>query len=202
MPRPLPEDGHEPDRTSLPQEGLGVLHCQDVVGPGEDRGPRLPDERRQGPLPGGGEADGSRQLPPEGLLEVRAPQGFRRGPDSAGVGALAAEDQVRHKTRSLKDLNTALGKALCRGAGPGEGDLQHQVRPGADGSLRPGVLGEQSEVPPLDKVPAHGADHRRLRPQALPRLPQLVEMPSMQGIVLCYDTSCRHQIPPDPVTKK
>lgn len=201
-PAPCREDGHETDLASLPRKGLGVLHRQDIVGPGEDLRPLLPDERRQGPLPGGGEAAGPRQFPPEGLREIRAQQGFRRRPDGPGVGALTAEDQVRHKTRGLKDLDAALGKALRRGAGPGEGDLQHQVRPRADGGLRPGVLGQQREVPPLDEVPAHGADHRRLLPQKGPDPPQLMAVSPVKGIVLCYDTSCRHANSPRSGNKK
>ena len=137
-----------------------------------------------------------------GLREIRAQQGFRRRPDGLGVGALTAEDQVRHKTRGLKDLDAALGKALRRGAGPGEGDLQHQVRPRADGGLRPGVLGQQREVPPLDEVPAHGADHRRLLPQKGPDPPQLMAVSPVKGIVLCYDTSCRHANSPRSGNKK
>ena len=64
------------------------------------------------------------------------------------------------------------------------------------------MLGQQGEVPPLDEVPAHGADYRGLSAQKLPHPAQLAEMPAMQGIILCYDTSDGHRIPPDPVTKE
>ena len=95
-----------------------------------------------------------------------------------------------------QNLHGPGGEALRRGEGPGDRQLQHQVRPALDGGGGPGELAHRGEVPPLDIVPAHDADDPRLRPQEAAGLRHQVDMSHVEGIVLCNDTSDGHEIPP------
>ena len=104
--------------------------------------------------------------------------------------------------KMMQGADAAVGKPFRRGRGPREGQLQHQIRAAADGGLRPGVLAQQGEVPPLDEAAAHGADDGGVRPQQFPGTLQLEQMSAVQGIVLCNDTSDLQKIPSDLMTKK
>ena len=103
-------------------------------------------------------------------------------------------------------LDAALGESLGRTDGPGEGQLQYQIRPAPDGGFRPGVTAYQRKVTPLDKIAAHGAnnggvsaeftahhaDHPALRTQAAADLLHQMHMAAVEGIIFCYDTSGFH----------
>jgi hypothetical protein len=93
-------------------------------------------------------------------------------------------------------LHASPGEALRRAEGPGQGQLQHQVGSAPDGGGGPGPLVHQGEVSPLDEIPAHDADDGGTGPQAAAGFLQQVDVSIVEGIVLCYDTSDGHKIPP------
>ena len=69
-------------------------------------------------------------------------------------------------------------------------------------SPRPGLPAKQGKISPLDKVPAHDADHCGICSQGSPRLPQQVQMAGMHGIVFYNHTRSFHKIHPNLITKK
>ena len=85
-----------------------------------------------------------------------------------------------------------MGESLGRADGPGEGQLQYQIRPAPDGGLRPGVTAYQRKVTPLDKIAAHGANNGGVSAELLPDGLYQGEVTIMQGIIFCYDTSGFH----------
>ena len=91
---------------------------------------------------------------------------------------------------------------LGRTDGPGEGQLQYQIRPAPDGGLRPGVTAYQRKVTPLDKIAAHGANNGGVFAKLLPDGLYQGEVTIMQGIIFCYDTSGFHVCHLKAVTKK
>ena len=192
MRRPPPEDGDGLNPAA--PEGLAVLHAQGVVGPGQ----RVPlrDQAQKGPLAGGGKGIPFFQLFPEGFRESAGAQRLRAADQGRGVPALAAEDQMADGPRGLQYFHGPGGEALRRGEGPGNGQLQHQIRPAPYGGGGPGVLARRGKVPPLDVVPAHDAEDPCLRPQEAAGLRHQVDVAHMKGIVFCNDTSGGHKIPP------
>ena len=102
----------------------------------------------------------------------------------------------------IKDVHATFGKNLRRGSGIGGGQLQHQIGAAAHRHLGPCQLVRHSRLAPLDEVAAHGADNGSIRPQKGTGALQLQQMPPVEGIVLCYNTSNGHVIPPKFMTKK
>ena len=116
-----------------------------------------------------------------------------RGPQKGGgVSAFAAEGQHVQQSRGGENLDAALGESLGRADGPGEGQLQYQIRPAPDGGLRPGVTAYQRKVTPLDKIAAHGANNGGVTAKLLPDGLYQGEVTIVQGIIFCYDTSGFH----------
>ena len=105
-------------------------------------------------------------------------------------------------TGGRQNLHAAGGEPLRRADGPGQGQLQHQIRAVPHGGLRPDVLAQDGSTAPLDELSAHGADHGGARTQRLPDAGHQARMAGMQGIILSYDTSDLHIIHPDSMTKK
>ena len=96
------------------------------------------------------------------------------------------------QSRGGENLDTALGESLGRADGPGEGQLQYQIRPAPDGGLRPGVTAYQRKVTPLDEITAHGADDSGIAAVLPPDGLHQKRMAIMQGIIFGYDTSGFH----------
>ena len=71
-----------------------------------------------------------------------------------------------------------------------------------DGGGGPGLPPEKGEVPPLDKVPAHGADDGGVLSQQAADRSQQIEVARVQGIVLCNDTSSPQKNHLKTMTKK
>ena len=84
----------------------------------------------------------------------------------------------------------------------GSGSSKTKIRAAADSGLRPGAAPHQGKIPPLDKIAAHDADHRRIGTVMLPYGVQQVHMSPMQGIILCYDTNGFHDLSPQSGYKK
>ena len=143
-------------------------------------------------MPGGGKAVPLGQLRSQGRLKSIALQSLRGPQKGGGVSALAAEGQHVQQSRGGENLDAALGESLGRTDGPGEGQLQYQIRPAPDGGFRPGVTAYQRKVTPLDKIAAHGANNGGVSAKLLPDGLYQGEVTIMQGIIFCYDTSGFH----------
>jgi hypothetical protein len=172
-----------------PCQCLAVFHPQNVVG-------RAKHPRRSGvgnlfhgPLPRGGKAVPGSQFLPQQVGKFRCAQCLRCPLQPLRVGAFAAEGQMRHDSGAGQHLRAAQAEALGRGDRPRQRQLQHQIRAGAHGGLRPDVLADNGKSAPLHKISAHGADNRGVRPQQIPDAGNLVEMPGMQRVIFC-DNSC------------
>ena len=93
-------------------------------------------------------------------------------------------------------------RGLLSVSGVERGELQHQVRAASQGHLGPGMLVRQGGRPPLDEVPAHGADDGGVLSQQAADRSQQIEMARVQGIVLCNDTSSPQKNHLKTMTKK
>ena len=197
MGRALPQDGQRTQRELLLCRGLQVFHRQDVVGPAQQQG-LLPQALRQHQLPGCGK--GEIALPchklPDLLQRVLFQKGQGQLPQGRGLPGLAAKAQMGG-AESAQQAHGSPGKALRRGQGPGQGQLDHQVRAAAAGRLRPDKLIIHRGLAPLHKVPGQHAEHRALPLQGGAAALQVQQMPPVEGIVFTDHADHVHWLSPE-----
>ena len=169
-----------------------VFDPKGVVGVGQQGGIRWGKQGGHGPLAGGGKAVPLGQFCLQSRLKGIALQRPCGSQKSGAVSAFAAESQHVQQPRGGENLDAALGESLGRTDGPGEGQLQYQIRPAPDGGLRPGVTAYQRKVTSLDKIAAHGANNGGVSAKLLPDGLYQGEVTIVQGIIFCYDTSGFH----------
>ena len=109
----------------------------------------------------------------------------------AFVPALTAEGERGHPQMG-QDAYPRGGKMLGTGRRPGKGKLQHQIS-SAGKSHQPSQVGVgHGCLSPLDKSPAHEADHTAVVSYLLPHTGQKVGVTVMEGIEFTDHTRCAH----------
>ena len=127
---------------------------------------------------------------------LRTVQRCRRNLQRLQTPALTAESKAGHYSRGSQHRHAALRKALRSGGRPGRRQLQHQIRTSQERHLRPGVLGKNREISPLDKIAAHADYNRRVLPQPGTQLRQLPAMAPVEGVVFRDHSRDSHGTPP------
>ena len=195
---PGERQGKHPAPPPCPQ----VFHRQGVVGRGQALR-RLPVcQRLHRALPRGGKGHALRHEAAHPRVVSLAVQTVRYAPERVQRPALAPEDQMGDHPGRSQYGHAPLGEPLGSGDSPRCGQLQHQVHASLQRHLRPGVLGEDGEIPPLDKIAAHTGDYRRIRPQAAADLLQLPCVSPVEGIIFRYHACDSHSPPPLPPGQK
>ncbi|MBR2057785.1 MAG: rhomboid family intramembrane serine protease [Fibrobacter sp.] len=160
-------------------KGQQIFHTQVVVGVVEHFS-RLGIELRHGGLAGGGKgAAVLHQLTGEGG-DLFVLSGVGSQPQQGKIAAFAAKgDGVAAK--GIQQGYPTGGKALGRGAGPGKGQLHHQVGARKESHFGTQLLGADRRRTPLQKVAPHCHGDVAI---ALPaQLGKLVGMAVVEGIV-------------------
>ena len=202
MSRTLPQHGDRFHAAAQSGNGTAVFHTQIVIGLHQQGSLLFPQQRFRRSLSANGIGRTRIQTAAQFLPVLCGVQHRCRLPQRRRVAAFAAEGEMGHKTGGLQHLHAALCKSLRRAHRPGQGQLQHQIGAAAHRRFRTGMLAHQGEVAPLHKAAAHGADNGGVRPQKGAGTLQLQQVSPVEGIVLCYNTSNGHVIPPKFMTKK
>ena len=87
-------------------------------------------------------------------------------------------------------------KALGRGQRSRQGQLDHQIDPGAYSHRRPAVFVHDGEVAALHEIARHNRDNCRLIPDLTPCFGAVIGMTVVERVVFGHDAANFHKSPP------
>ena len=117
-------------------------------------------------------------------------QSLGGGKEGVRLGCLCTEAQGI--TQGSQGPHPGGGKAFSGGKSPGDGQLQHQIRPTGHRCGGTGRLVDNRRAAPLDKIAAHGADNGGICPKFPANVIHLLLMAQVQGVVLTDDPDGFH----------